>query len=90
MCVLACTNSALLNADADTDGEGSDHEWWTKTKHKGIRARSQRGALVCGGSGRFGENRSFFNFFHDMEEQCFEENYRVYVWGRSERMSRRS
>ena len=47
MCVLACTNSALLNADADTDGEGSGHEWWTKTKHKGIRARSQRGALVC-------------------------------------------
>ena len=47
MCMLPCTDSALHNADADTDGEGSDHEWLTETEHKGIRARSQRGALVC-------------------------------------------
>ena len=47
MCVLACTDSALHNADADTDDEGSDDEWLTKAKQKGIRVRSQHGALVC-------------------------------------------
>ena len=47
MCVLACTDSALHNADAETDGEGSDRERLTKAKQKGIRVRSQRGALMC-------------------------------------------
>ena len=47
MCVLVYTDSALHNADADTDGEGSDDEWLTKATQKGIRVRSQHGALVC-------------------------------------------
>ena len=44
-CVLACTDSALNNADADTDDEGLDDEWLAKAKQKGVR--SQHGALVC-------------------------------------------
>ena len=44
MCVLVYTDSALHNADADPDEEGSDDEW---AKQKGIRVRSQHGALVC-------------------------------------------
>ena len=39
--------TALHNADADTDEEGSDDEWLAKAKQKGIRVRSQHGALVC-------------------------------------------
>ena len=41
------TDSALHNADADPDEEGSDDEWLAKAKQKGIRVRSQHGALVC-------------------------------------------
>ena len=41
------TDSALHNADADTDDEGSDDEWLAKAKQKGIRVRLQHGALVC-------------------------------------------
>ena len=37
MCVLVYTDSALHNADADTDDEGSDDEWLAKAKQKGIR-----------------------------------------------------
>ena len=47
MCVLVFTDSALHNADADTDDEGSDDEWLTRAKQKGIQVRSQHGALVC-------------------------------------------
>ena len=47
MCVLVYTDSALHNADADPDEEGSDDEWLAKAKQKGIRVRSQHGALVC-------------------------------------------
>ena len=37
----------LHNADTVPDEEGSDDEWWTRAKQKGIRVRSQHGALVC-------------------------------------------
>ena len=47
MCVLVYTNSALHNADANTDEEGSDDEWMAKAKQKGIRVRSQHGASAC-------------------------------------------
>ena len=47
MCVLVYTDAALHNADADPDEEGSDDEWLAKAKQKGIRVRSQHGALVC-------------------------------------------
>ena len=47
MCVLVYTGSALHNADADPDEEGSDDEWLTRAKRKGIRVRCQHGALVC-------------------------------------------
>ena len=52
MCVLVNTDSALHNADADPDEEGSDDEWLGegKARQKGIRVRSQHGALgICGG-----------------------------------------
>ena len=45
MCVLVCTDSALHNADADTDEEGSDDEWLAMAKQKGIRVRSQHGVV---------------------------------------------
>ena len=45
--MLVYTDSALHNADADPDEEGSDDEWLAKAKQKGIRVRSQHGALVC-------------------------------------------
>ena len=47
MCVLVCTPSALQNADADPDEEGSDDELLAKVKQEGIRVRSQHGAVVC-------------------------------------------
>ena len=47
MYVLVYTDSALHNADADPDEEGSDDEWLAKAKQKGIRVRSQHDALVC-------------------------------------------
>ena len=57
MCVLVNTDSALHNAEADNDEEGSDDEWLAKAKQKGIRVRSQQWCIgVCGGSGRSGEN----------------------------------
>ena len=34
--VLVYPDSALHKADADPDEEGSDDEWWTKAKQKGI------------------------------------------------------
>ena len=46
-CVLVYKDSALHNADADSDEEGSDDEWLPKAKQKGIRVRSQHDALVC-------------------------------------------
>ena len=45
--MLVCTDSALHNADADPDEDGSDDEWLAKAKQNGIRVRSQRDALVC-------------------------------------------
>ena len=47
MCVVVHTDSALHNADADTDDEGSDDEWLAGVEQKGIRVPSQHGALVC-------------------------------------------
>ena len=47
MCVLVYTDSAFHNADPDPDEEGSDDQWIVKAKQKGIRVRSQHGALVC-------------------------------------------
>ena len=47
MCVLVYTDSALHNADADRDEEGSGDEWLAKAKQKVIRVRSQHGPLVC-------------------------------------------
>ena len=47
MCILVYTDSALHNADADRDEEGSDDEWLAKAKVKGVRVRTQHGALVC-------------------------------------------
>ena len=44
MCVLVYTDSALNNADAYLDEEGSDDEWLAK----GVRVRSQHGAVVSG------------------------------------------
>ena len=41
------SDSALHNADVDTDEEGSYDKWLAKAKQKGIRVRSQHGALVC-------------------------------------------
>ena len=46
MCVLVYMDSAIHNADADPDEEGSDDEWLAKAK-KGIRARFQHDVLVC-------------------------------------------
>ena len=46
MCVLVYTDSALYNAEADSDEEGSDDEWLAKAK-KGIRVRFQHDVLVC-------------------------------------------
>ena len=43
MCVVVSTDSALRNADADPDEEGSDDEWLARAKQKGIRVRSQHG-----------------------------------------------
>ena len=36
MCVVVHADSALYNADADTDDEGSDDEWLARAKKKGI------------------------------------------------------
>ena len=47
MCVLVYTDSAIHNADADADEEGSDGGWLAKAKQKSIRVRSQHGVLVC-------------------------------------------
>ena len=47
MCVVVYTDSALHNADADTDDEGSDDGWLARARQKGICVRSQHGALVC-------------------------------------------
>ena len=44
---MRARDSALHNADADTDDEGSEDEWLARAKQKGIRVRSQHGALVC-------------------------------------------
>ena len=71
MCGLVGTDSALHNADADTDRIGSDDEWLAKAKQKGIRVRFQQDVLVCVVA----------------QDDC-EENNLVYVWSRSERMSR--
>ena len=46
MCVLVYTDSVLQDADADPDEEGFDDEWMARAKQKGIRVRSQHGALV--------------------------------------------
>ena len=46
MCMLVYTDSALHNADANTE-EGSDDKWLAKAKQKGIRVRSRHGAFVC-------------------------------------------
>ena len=61
MCVLACTDSALQRADADTDDEGSDDERLAKAKHPCSFSTWCLG--LCGESGRFRENRSHSNIF---------------------------
>ena len=71
LCVLVCTDSALHNADADTDRRGSDDEWLAKAKHKGIRVFFQHDVLVC-----------------VVAQDDVEANHLVYVWSRSENMSR--
>ena len=91
MCVLACTDSALHNADADADGEGSDHEWLTKTKQKGIRARSQHGALVCVVARDDLEKTEAVPIsFMTWKSKASKRTILCTFWGRSERMSRRS
>ena len=47
MCVLVCADSALHNAEADLDEEGSGDEWLATAKQKGVRVRSQHDALAC-------------------------------------------
>ena len=47
MCAHVNADSALHNADADPDEGGSDDEWLARAKQKGVRVRSQHGALVC-------------------------------------------
>ena len=47
MCEHVYTDSALHTADADPDEGGSDDEWLARAKQKGVRVRSQHGALVC-------------------------------------------
>ena len=47
MYMLASTDSALQNANADTDRKVSNDEWLAKAKQKGIRVRSQPDVLVC-------------------------------------------
>ena len=44
MCVLVNTDSALHNANADPDEEGSDDGWLAKAKQRSVRVRSQHGA----------------------------------------------
>ena len=85
MCVLAYTDSALHNADADTGGEGPDDEWLAKAKQKGIRVRSQHGALVCVvNQDDLEKTRSHSNVFHDLEEHGVETNHPVYFRGRGQ------
>ena len=79
MCVLVYTDAALHNADADPHEEGSDDEWLAKAKQKGIRVRSQHGALVCVVAQ---------DDLEKTEEQSFETNHPVYFGGRSQCMSR--
>ena len=45
--MLVYADSALHHTDTVTDEEGSDGEWLVKAMQKGIRVRSQHGALVC-------------------------------------------
>ena len=47
MCAHVNSDSALHNADADPDEASSDDEWLARAKQKGVRVRSQHGALVC-------------------------------------------
>ena len=80
------TDSALHNADAHTDREGSNNEWLTKAKQRAsVYVLSTVLWCVCAGSGRFGENRSQSHFFHDLEEHSFEENHLVHVWAKRAR-----
>ena len=90
-CVLVYTDSALDNAEADPDEEGSDDEWLAKAKQKvSVSVLSMVHWCVCGGSRRSGENCTHSNHFHDLEEQSFEKNHPVYFWSRSQCTSRRS
>ena len=90
MCVVVYTDSSLHNADADTDDEGSDDEWLARAKQKGIRVRSQHGALVCVvNQDDLEKNRSHSNDFDDLEEQGVETNHPVYFRGRGQCMSGR-
>ena len=55
MCLPACTDSVFHNADADTDGEGSDDEWLTGKTTGHPCTFSARCFGVCSVGGRFGE-----------------------------------
>ena len=74
MCVLVYTNSALHNADANTNEEGSSDEWLAKAKQKGIRVRSQHGALVCVVA------QDDLEKTDDLEKQSFKTNNSVHLW----------
>ena len=82
MCVLVFTDSALHNADADTDDEGSDDEWLAKAEQKGIRVRSQLGALVCVvNQDDLEKTEAIPISFMTWEEQGVETNHPVYFRG---------
>ena len=50
MCVIVYTDSALHNADADPDEEGSDDEWLTRASRRFSCPLPARGVGLCGGS----------------------------------------
>ena len=60
-----------------------------KAKQKGIRVRSQHGALVrVVAQDDLEKTEAIPIFFHDLEEQSFETNHPVCFWSRSQCMSR--
>ena len=54
---------------------------WRRQKQKGIRVRSQHGALVCVRWLRtISRKRKPFQYLSDLEEKIFETNHPVYFW----------
>ena len=86
MCVLVYADSALHNADANTDDGGSDDEWLAKAKQKGYPC-----SISTWGLGMWSESKRsrIPNIFHDLEEQSVETNHPVYFRGRGECLSGR-